>query len=91
MAERAGLFPPRHLPPSGMSSKDWRAMLDVALSNLPIYHYGNAGDPVFMGRCNGISSSCQFAGYSMESKCHTGRTCTYVFAPLNSLGMARIV
>jgi len=77
MAERSKIFPSRHLPPSGISKDKWGALLDNAMSKLPIYHFGNDGDPVFVGKCNGIGSSCRFAGYSMESKCHLGRTCTY--------------
>ncbi|KAL3898766.1 MAG: hypothetical protein SGCHY_002512 [Lobulomycetales sp.] len=77
MAERAGVFPARHQVPEGMHQDAWTGILDAALSALPIYHFGNAGDPVFVGRCNGLASSCRFAGYSMETRCHIGRTCVY--------------
>ncbi|KAI9199604.1 Alpha/Beta hydrolase protein [Polychytrium aggregatum] len=47
------------------------------IASLPIYHIGNNGDPVFLGRCNGPASSCYYGGYAMESKCHLGRECIY--------------
>lgn len=42
-----------------------------------VFHWGNTGDPIFLGVCNGISSSCYMSGYALESKCHIGRTCTF--------------
>lgn len=51
--------------------------LDTFLSNLPIYHFGNDGDPIFLGQCTGISSSCYWFDYALESKCHIGRECMY--------------
>lgn len=42
-----------------------------------IWHFGNTADPIFMGVCNGASSSCSLAGYAMESTCHTGQLCIY--------------
>ena len=42
-----------------------------------IWHVGNNADPIYMGTCNGASSSCNLAGYAMESKCHTGWEITY--------------
>lgn len=42
-----------------------------------IWHFGNNADPIFMGVCNGPSSSCSIAGYAMESICHSGMKCTY--------------
>lgn len=42
-----------------------------------IWHIGNTADPIFMGLCNGASSSCSVAGYAMESACHTGQLCVY--------------
>lgn len=43
----------------------------------PVYHFGNTADPVFMGACNGWSSSCGVAGYAFESQCFTGKRCVY--------------
>lgn len=42
-----------------------------------IWHFGNTGDPIFMGVCNGASSTCSLGGYAMESMCHSGKTCVY--------------
>lgn len=42
-----------------------------------IWHVGNTADPIFMGVCNGASSSCAVAGYAMETACHTGQLCVY--------------
>lgn len=41
------------------------------------FHFGNNADPVFMGTCNGATASCSYAGYALESACHTGRECVY--------------
>lgn len=41
------------------------------------YHIGNTADPIFMGACNGWSSSCGIAGYAFESQCFTGKVCQY--------------
>lgn len=42
-----------------------------------IWHFGHTADPIFMGTCNGASSTCSMAGYAMETACHTGRVCVY--------------
>ncbi|SCU77929.1 LANO_0A01640g1_1 [Lachancea nothofagi CBS 11611] len=42
-----------------------------------VWHFGNTGDPIFMGTCNGASSSCSIGGYAMETSCHTGKECIY--------------
>ena len=42
-----------------------------------IWHFGNTGDPLFLGVCNGVSSTCNAAGYAMETACHTGKQCVY--------------
>jgi lipase ATG15 len=41
------------------------------------YHFGNTGDPIFMGACNGWTSSCAIAGLAFESQCFTGQRCVY--------------
>lgn len=41
------------------------------------YHFGHTADPVYIGTCNGATASCSYAGYAMESACHTGRECVY--------------
>ncbi|KAL6631513.1 alpha/beta-hydrolase [Neocallimastix sp. 'constans'] len=42
-------------------------------NNVPIYHFGNNGDPIFLGKCTGITSSCYYSGFAMETKCHVGK------------------
>lgn len=42
-----------------------------------IWHFGHTADPIFMGVCNGASSTCSVAGYAMETQCHSGRQCIY--------------
>ncbi|VEU21007.1 DEKNAAC101946 [Brettanomyces naardenensis] len=49
-----------------------------------IWHFGNTADPIFLGVCNGASSSCNMAGYAMETQCHSGLVCTY--DSVNDLG-----
>lgn len=41
------------------------------------YHFGQNADPIFMGTCNGATASCSYAGYALESACHSGRECVY--------------
>jgi len=41
------------------------------------YHFGHTADPIFMGLCNTLTSTCTIAGYAMQSVCHTGMTCMY--------------
>ncbi|KAJ2007767.1 putative lipase atg15 [Coemansia thaxteri] len=43
------------------------------MQRLPLFHVGNTADPVFMGMCTGRTSSCYYAGYALESRCHNGR------------------
>lgn len=41
------------------------------------YHFGHTADPIYIGTCNGATASCSFAGYALETACHTGRECVY--------------
>ncbi|KAJ6787433.1 hypothetical protein PWT90_03273 [Aphanocladium album] len=41
------------------------------------YHFGHTADPVYIGSCNGATASCSFAGYALETQCHTGYECVY--------------
>ncbi|KAI2626525.1 alpha/beta-hydrolase [Hypoxylon sp. NC1633] len=41
------------------------------------FHFGHTADPIYIGTCNGATASCSFAGYAMESSCHTGYECVY--------------
>lgn len=45
--------------------------------NLPIYHFGNNGDPIYLGKCTGITSACYYSGFAMETKCHIGKLYTF--------------
>jgi len=42
-----------------------------------VTHVYHTADPVPMGTCNGIFSSCALAGYAMESRCHMGKSIVY--------------
>lgn len=41
----------------------------------PIWNFGITTDPVYMGTCQGLSTSCYISGYAMEAKCRHGRDC----------------
>ncbi|PHH50267.1 putative lipase atg15 [Ceratocystis fimbriata CBS 114723] len=41
------------------------------------YHFGHTADPVYIGTCNGATATCTYAGYAMESVCHTGYECVW--------------
>ncbi|KIL68456.1 hypothetical protein M378DRAFT_158256 [Amanita muscaria Koide BX008] len=42
-----------------------------------ITHVYHTADPIAMGTCNGIASSCALTGYAMESRCHLGRSIVF--------------
>jgi putative lipase involved disintegration of autophagic bodies len=42
-----------------------------------IFNYGSKYDPIFMGECHGFSSSCFYAGYTMNTVCHIGEKCVF--------------
>ena len=69
-ASRLGLLPDI---PSAGRAPDYTEFL----SSLPIYHFGNSQDPIYLGTCRGISSSCYWFDYALESQCHTGYECMY--------------
>ncbi|KAG0029593.1 putative lipase atg15 [Podila clonocystis] len=52
-------------------------LTEADLNELPIWQFGHTADPIYMGTCNGATSTCYTAGYAMEAKCHLGRTCIY--------------
>lgn len=56
----------------------------------PIWNFGVSTDPIYMGRCNGITSSCYMAGYALESACHTGYECTWTREGREDVGTHRI-
>ncbi|KAF8865804.1 alpha/beta-hydrolase [Acephala macrosclerotiorum] len=41
------------------------------------FHFGQNADPIYMGTCNGATATCSYAGYALESACHSGRECIY--------------
>jgi len=42
-----------------------------------VTHVYHTADPIAMGTCNGLLSSCAAGGYAMESKCHLGQSIIY--------------
>lgn len=66
-ANRLGLPIPPGVDPDRPGQRDYTGA----------YHFGNNADPIFMGTCNGATASCSYAGYALESACHTGRECVY--------------
>lgn len=42
-----------------------------------VTHIFHTADPIPMGACTGVLSSCAIAGYAMESRCHIGRKRVY--------------
>ncbi|PVU96912.1 hypothetical protein BB559_002212 [Furculomyces boomerangus] len=49
----------------------------VNVDRLPTWHIAHTADPIYLGTCNGVGSSCSLVGYAMESKCHLGYQCIY--------------
>ncbi|ORY95716.1 Alpha/Beta hydrolase protein [Syncephalastrum racemosum] len=50
---------------------------NVDHSRTPLWHFGHTADPIFVGACTGPSSSCWYGGFAMETRCHTGKVCTW--------------
>ncbi|KAF8437532.1 Alpha/Beta hydrolase protein [Boletus edulis BED1] len=42
-----------------------------------ITHIIHTADPIAMGTCNGVTSTCAIAGYAMETRCHLGKVALY--------------
>lgn len=66
-AGRLGLPVPPHADPQYPQTREYTGT----------HHFGHTADPIYIGTCNGATASCSFAGYAMESSCHTGSECTY--------------
>jgi lipase ATG15 len=47
------------------------------------FHFGHNADPIYMGTCNGATASCSYAGYALESACHSGRECVWDIVNVN--------
>lgn len=66
-ASRLGLPVPPGSDPSAPQTRE----------NTGSFHFGHTADPIFIGTCNGATATCSYAGYAMESACHSGRECVY--------------
>jgi lipase ATG15 len=66
-ASRLGLPIPPGVDPDRPGQRDYTGA----------FHFGNNADPIFMGTCNGATASCSYAGYALETSCHTGRECVW--------------
>ncbi|KAF8150712.1 alpha/beta-hydrolase [Crassisporium funariophilum] len=42
-----------------------------------VTHVYHTADPIAMGTCNGVLSSCAIGGYAMETRCHMGKSIVY--------------
>ncbi|KAJ3544825.1 hypothetical protein NM688_g5696 [Phlebia brevispora] len=54
-----------------------RLHLPLPVAKDHIVHVYHTADPIAMGTCNGVSSSCAIAGYAMETRCHLGKVIRY--------------
>ena len=72
-ANRLGLPIPPGVDPDRPGQRDYTGA----------YHFGQNADPIYMGTCNGATASCAYAGYALESACHTGRECVYDVVGVN--------
>ncbi|KAG2212264.1 hypothetical protein INT47_001623, partial [Mucor saturninus] len=46
-------------------------------ADMPIWHFGHTADPIFIGVCTGPLSGCFYAGFAMETRCHTSKVCVW--------------
>jgi lipase ATG15 len=72
-ANRLGLPIPPGVDPDRPGQRDYTGA----------FHFGQNADPIFMGTCNGATASCAYAGYALESACHTGRECVWDVVAVN--------
>ncbi|KAF9526381.1 alpha/beta-hydrolase [Crepidotus variabilis] len=54
-----------------------RLHLPLPPSTHHVTHVYHTADPIPMGTCNGVLSSCALGGYAMESRCHLGKSIIY--------------
>ncbi|KAK6864259.1 lipase ATG15 [Apiospora arundinis] len=66
-ASRLGLPAPPHADPQYPQTREFTGAA----------HFGHTADPIYIGTCNGATASCSFAGYALETSCHTGSECVY--------------
>jgi len=50
-----------------------RLHLPTPPSTQHITHFMHNADPIAMGTCNGLFSTCAIFGYAMETRCHLGQ------------------
>lgn len=43
----------------------------------PIWNFGLSSDPIFIGTCTGLVTSCYLSGYAMETSCRHGMDCLF--------------
>ncbi|CEP10053.1 hypothetical protein [Parasitella parasitica] len=43
----------------------------------PIWHFGHTADPIFIGVCTGPASGFFYAGFALETGCHTSKVCVW--------------
>jgi len=63
--------------PPGERMAAQRLHLPSPPSTHHITHVWHTADPIAMGTCNGVLSSCAIGGYAMESRCHFGNIIEY--------------
>ncbi|TFK20113.1 alpha/beta-hydrolase [Coprinopsis marcescibilis] len=61
-----------------------RLHLPTPPSTQHITHMYHTADPIAMGACNGVTSSCAIGGFAMETRCHLGQVIR--FDTVNRLG-----
>jgi lipase ATG15 len=66
-SSRLGLPIPPGVDPSRPGQRDYTGA----------FHFGHTADPIYMGTCNGATATCSYAGYALDSACHSGRECVY--------------
>ncbi|KAH7930159.1 alpha/beta-hydrolase [Leucogyrophana mollusca] len=61
----------------GEKTASRRLHLPAPPSTQHITHVYHTADPIAMGTCNGILSSCALGGYALETRCHLGKSIVY--------------
>ncbi|KAG6810704.1 hypothetical protein H0H92_010667 [Tricholoma furcatifolium] len=67
-----------HLPsPASSNMKELANRRNHKPSTQHITHVYHTGDPIPLGVCTGVTSSCAIGGYALETSCHLGKTIRY--------------
>ncbi|KAI0999680.1 putative lipase atg15 [Podosphaera aphanis] len=77
-ANRLGLPVPPGADPDRPSQRDYTGA----------FHFGHNADPIYMGTCNGATAPCSYAGYALETVCHTGQECVWDVVNTNQTRMS---